>query len=808
MNDKRRIENVSVLYNNHKDEKKFVKAYAMIDGKFQVIEGHTAVNDLLVDLKRQENVKGLQELSRDMISTKFMYDKKEAKKGNYVLSSDLENWKAKQEDKNRMQNAKLARKSPYTDKKASKITAGRVALATIATGIMLSGCAALGLEIAEANMEAPKARVMASDANIDTAKDEKKNPESWEEYLTYKDSTQKKFLVQDVMDTNLKNAVKTLTIDSVDKKVGIPAEEMGALLLYYGGNLYTDEELAQIVGDYDLTVQTDSASNLIAERDNALFDMGLNIIYAKDMNEVFIPVIGDEVADQANKRVFTALYEVTHATGENYSKKQEELTEILAEYNLNGETKINFQEHPAADIHLEVAAEVHNLYQAFNSNKLLISAGYCKKLFGTEAVQDVEQVGTVIRTRGLNDIACNILDAKMESVMSYIHGMDKEEFKALTKDTYSLPYMYDLMNDYLVREMGLESVDALRSAYDDIYKSTMAKTGSTDPRGDFNPHTNPAGGKKGDKFTETQKGVKLDPASLTEEQKRKAEEEENKRKGLIDEDDIEKEVKKATLKYIEVYNATFNHFAEENVKEATKAYSSTWEKEYPGAWAEGKKDGLKYKADKAKEGVKDEVDEGTLPGSTTPDPSDTWDPGSAGEPGGKHEDNPNQQEKPGAGEDSGESGSDEEERIEVPDPTQPSGGQTENPSTGEEEKQENTEQPSSGTDTPIDDERDKIEGGYTGPVTTDPTDAWDPGSAGEYDSQSAEESSDVFDPSSMGEYMGSAEENITYEAQSQSFDEVSLYEDMESFGTDSIDLTEFYEDTYEESEEMQYSKSL
>lgn len=762
MNDKRKIENVSVLYDNQ--GKTFVKAYAMVDGKFKVIEGHNEVNDLLVSLKRQENVKGLNELPKGMVSTKFMYDKKEAKKGNYILSSDLDSWKAKHETKNRFQNGKLSRKSPYNGKKVSKINAARVTLATIATGIVLTGCAAWQNNRAEANVEAPVVQDISQEDNS-VMEEEKKNPESWEEYLTYKDSTQKEFLVQKVMENNMKNAVKTLTIDGEDKTVGIPAEEMGSLLLYYGGNLYTDEELARIVGDYNLTVQTDSASGLVAEVNNGLFAMGLNVMYAKDINEVFVPTIGDEVADEANQRVFKALYEATHATNETRDAKEKELVQIMEEYHINGETKLNLQEHPAADIHLEVANEVFTLYRAL-SGRSLFTKGYSKEFFGTEAVEDVEQVGTITRTRGRNDAACVILDAKMESVMSYIHGMEKEEFEALTKDTYPLSYMYDLMDDYLVREMGLESVDVLKSAYDDIYRATMAKTGSTDPRGEFNPHTNPAGGKKGDTFTEIQKGVEVKESELTAEQKTAAQAQYEKETGVISADKFNEEKirQELTLAYSDVYNATFNHFAGENVQPSSKSYNSAWESQYPGAWAEGKKDGLEYKANKAKEGTVDKVEDNNVdPGTITTDPSGTWDPNTAGDYQGSHDKNPNQQgnQNPGQGQ------TDESEnRVEVPDP---SGAINEQPAPPVEQP---VEQPPVESNTQVN-VYDQIDPGYTGDVTTDGTDVWDPSSVGEYDVQ-------------------------TYEA---------AYE-VESYGTESIDLTEFYEETLEGSNDMELSKSL
>jgi len=63
--------------------------------------------------------------------------------------------------------------------------------------------------------------------------------------------------------------------------VGIPASQVASGILYYAWPLYSNEELASIVADYDLTVQTDSASALVAEVNKYLFSMGLNVMYAK-----------------------------------------------------------------------------------------------------------------------------------------------------------------------------------------------------------------------------------------------------------------------------------------------------------------------------------------------------------------------------------------------------------------------------------------------------------------------------------------------------------------------------------------------
>lgn len=110
-----KISDVKVIRDNK--NKKFT-AWAKIDGKPIVLEDHEAIHQLLIELKEQENVKTLGELPRSMMETKFVYDSKKAKKGEFVVDSTLEDWQNKQDNNYRLAKGKLSRKSKYNGKTA------------------------------------------------------------------------------------------------------------------------------------------------------------------------------------------------------------------------------------------------------------------------------------------------------------------------------------------------------------------------------------------------------------------------------------------------------------------------------------------------------------------------------------------------------------------------------------------------------------------------------------------------------------------------------------------------------------------
>jgi len=732
------IDKVKVLRDNKTNE--FVKAYAEINGKLELIEGHHNVEKLLIALRKERKVEKLNELPRSVFATKFVYDRTKAKQGKFEVVKDLDSWESIQNDTYRIQKSKLTRKSPYTNKKASKLNLARVAGVALAAGLAITSLTACVNKFRSENTKEEASDIMRTTMETTPVVTEKKAaPNTWEEYVDeYEESHQKKFLVQDVMNENMLNAVKTVTFNDQDKMVGIPASQVASGILYYAGPLYSNEELASIVADYDLTVQTDSASALVAEVNKYLFSMGLNVMYAKNIDEVYIPVTGDAVADEINAKIFKLLYEATHATTEEEkAQTKKALQEAMKEYHVDGETKINLQEHPAADIHLEVVNEVSMLHTALTRDRLF-SDGYSKMYFGLEANYNNEGKETTPRIKGRNDEACAILDARMTSAMEYIRSLDEEETKEATKDSYSLPYMYDLMDDYLVRTMGFESVDDLRDGYNKIYQESMAIASSTEGIGEFNPFTNPAGGKKGDTFTQTETGVTLSESELTDSQNQAAQ----AAAGIADANNqaaVEEEKKKAEeagkLKYADVYGATFNYFAGESVRPTSASYNPGWasDSRYSQAWNDGKKDGEDYKRAKEAEGTKDNITEpGVIPGTITTDGDEVYDPNKDGEYAGDHENNPNQQNQ-----NQEQQQQDEEEAKREAEEEAKKRAEEEAKKRAEEEAKRKAEEQAIQQNNQVSiTVEDTIEAGYDGEVITDGEGVWDPS---QYETYSVED---------------------------------------------------------------------
>lgn len=756
-NNEKHIERVSFLRDNKNNE--CVKAFAIINGKLQEVVGNKAINKLLTQFKKQENAKELTDL-KGKLEIKHVYDPKEAAKGNYIVNDDVNEWLTSHENTFRVDNGKISRKSPYARKKVKRFSKfqkfGAISVATMAVLVtsILYGCAKKSSQNSQEELEdaiTKNAKILESISDVEKSTiEEKVAPMTWEEYLSpeYNDMATQKVTAKKVMENLIETNIKTKTINGEEVTYGLTPNQAMAFYAYYNSTLLSNEELLAIFGDYRLTGNSDASKDIVNLSNDAVNTIQFSWVVAENESEMIIPSVEDQyVQEYITKYKNLWLEYKTSTTEKAKSAVKKRIEDALSDdfiENTNG--VIDLYDHPAAHIILDTIPGLFTLVGDPLDESLN------KTLVGTEAQNDVATDGgyingkavdkkeeDIIGTRGLVDVPCAVYirrfddfeqyRSELKTVKTVLDATEEttgnSEYDLITKDSFEYDthdshegVIIPIMTDYVAKTYGLENID-LDMMIENLMQETIKKIqdDKINNPGPFDPNKNPAGGKKGDTYSETQKEVSVSGNIIPEDQKEAAEEKAAENVGAVTEEEGKKgaeEEQRIVNDVLNMKDSILQHYMSNGA--GASEYNPTWaNSEYSSV--RNQYNAIKQAGINAYNEIKNNEQITTEGADNTP----------------SHEDNPNQnqnQEQP--------SQPTEAPEIPVETPTEP------------------TETPSTGNST------DEIEEGYDGPITTDPTDVWD--------------------PSTMGE-------------------------EVESYSMEAVDLTEFYEAAEEETydEGMQYS---
>lgn len=767
MKENNKIDKIQVIYNP--EEKKYEKAFVSIGGKVHEITDNSPIISYLKDLKQQEN-KPLNKMGTKKLETVF---------SNSPVARDKEEaWK----NASRISTAKLNKKNKYDGKKtkgnfwkkAKKTVAGIVADAAV---ISLASC---GI-----NTFSNKDKI-AIVREIDSEDDNlKNNPESWDDYMSsfYNENAEQKKFAKSVMENQIEKNIKTKTIDENEITYGLTPEQAMAFSIYYNSNLYSNEKMLAILGDYSITGNSDASKNLVNQVNDATEMIRLSWAIADNKEEMIVPEVEDEeVQALINKYIdLIAKYKSTSDTKSKKSVKTE-VEEALKDDFIDAENGVvNLQDHPSAHIILNTVPAV------FSTINDALDEDINKILVGTEANYDID-LGTgksisIPETGGLVDDPCAVYIARFDNFEDYrssmmidktfadrtnasiyneIEYLEREleeasdsffskekvselekdlelkkaslttnEWDIITKDTYEYDYhdehdgvIIPIMDDY-VKTLGLDNLEDMQDIFRQAVIGTFAerKTG-----GAFNPHTNPAGGKKGDTYTEylgrqsfSSSSELINNYNASSAEIKDAEEKASEAAGAITEEQAQKELNEINSAIQAMGRSPYYHFKEKGASAGDLEWASSPYEAVRNAYNKQKTEGIKAYNILHQDGEVKEEDDNDL----------------------KHEDNPNQPNPPS------ESSTTDEKK----DESKPSSGSTDNngsttdiiddsniPSHEDNPNQNNGGSTGGSSESQIDEDT-------VGGVTTDDSDVWDPSTAGEYsvDDDVAVQSSAIVD---------------------------------------------------------------
>lgn len=609
------IRNVKVLYDNHAQERKFSKLYARVGDQFVKLENHDEIHQFLHQYLKQEGVSSIQELKGPKkIELKAMYQPKKAKNGLFVPASNLDHWIDQQEATYTIANAKLNRTSPFTGVKLTKKVVKRSITALVATlALTLVACSVKKADDSEVSTKSvrPTSEMNGPLADVDLDAESKlDSPTTWEEYMDpkYNENAVQKVISKKVMDELVTANIKKKVINDTEITYGLTADQAMAFYVYYNSTMLSNEELLAILGDYRFTGNIDASKDLVNLVNDSVMTTMFSWAIADKEEDMIIPVVEDEVVQEMIIKYKDLCLKYRTATTEKEKKNikteiEEELRkDFIADLDT---TPIDLYDHPSAHVVLNTVSGVFNLNADPLEEKLN------NMLVGTEAQVNVATDGgkingkavdtkeeTIIDSRGLVDTPCEVYirrfddfedyrsEKKMvKDIMDQSNQQGESEYDLITKDSYEYDshdehegVIVPIMNDYIVRSYGLETVD-LDSMLEVLKQEVVSKIqdDKINNPGEFNPKTNPAGGKKGDTYSETQKSVVVDENNLSDAVKKEAEKEANKEVGAVTEEEGKNQAAEIQSILSEVSSQSrsiFQHY--ENGGPSAGEYNANW----------------------------------------------------------------------------------------------------------------------------------------------------------------------------------------------------------------------------------------
>lgn len=534
------IEDLKLVYDP--ENKRYVRAYAKIDGNKFIIEDYQEINRLVAELKMQKGVNYLKEIPNDY-SLAFVNNEKAIAMFDEKYSDVLARENEIEEEL--LLPAVINDNSPYDGlvatgidrSKLKKIALGAAGIVVL-TGVALAGCKLYNSRA----KEEPEAIVLEK---VEAKEITKENPKTWEEYVSDYSESMQKGLLTDEMNEITSNIV-TIKVDKNEYKVALSPEEITALNYYYNTFEMTNEDMLKSYGLYNLNATKDSdLSNIVH---NGLNKVRLSLVKAETIENV----ISLKLADEESQKLFDkyANLIVKYNTSKNQKEVKKEVeAELKKDFIENGSIDIN--EHPSSSIVLQLIPSVFNLKNSPLNSKINTI------LVGSETNIDVADVKDSVEQNGLVDDSCSVIDRRLEIFDEYRqtiqndHRIDarlnkellarvnmdltdamdqayydesyvESEFSILTKDTYDLKtVMIPIMNEYLSKNYELSDSISFEEINDKLIKDMINELQQQQLNNNkpWNLKTNPSGGKVGDVLKgETIENVPVNENQLTQEQ--------------------------------------------------------------------------------------------------------------------------------------------------------------------------------------------------------------------------------------------------------------------------------------------------